>query len=122
VEIWKDVDLYERGLKDFESLSSMQQDWFLIKHFDIRYEMQGGFGEVLFHAGDRAQLRQLKDALRRLGDIVSAGMLTKLEHIHASKTEEIESISRSYYDCRQQRWSLLERRLQELGVEIDETP
>ena len=122
MEIWKDVELYEQGLKDFGSLSFAQQDWFLIKHFDIRYEMEGGFAEVLLHAEDTAQLSLLKNALRRLGDIVSAGMLSKLERINGSKREEIESVSRRYYDRRHERWSLLEQRLQELGVEIDETP
>lgn len=79
MQIWKDVELFEQGLKEFASLSPTQKDWFLIKHFDIHYEMEGGFGEVLSHAEDMAQLSLLKDALRRLGDIVSAGMLSKLE-------------------------------------------
>ena len=122
MEIWKDVDLYEQGLKDFESLSPAQQDWFLVKHFDIHYEMEGGFGEVLLHAEDMAQLHLLKDTLRRLGDIVSAGILSKLEHTRESEGTEIENLSRSYYERRHERWSLLERRLAELGVEIDENP
>lgn len=125
MQIWKDVELYEQGLKEFASLSPTQKDWFLIKHFDIHYEMEGGFGEVLSHAEDMAQLSLLKDALRRLGDIVSAGMLSKLERARwriEKRREEIESLSRRYYDRRQERWSLLEQRLHELGVEIDETP
>jgi hypothetical protein len=72
MEIWKDVDLYEQGLKDFGSLSPAQQDWFLVKHFDIHYGMEGGFGEFLSHAEHMAQLRLLREVLRRLGDIVSA--------------------------------------------------
>ena len=122
MEIWKDVELYEQGLRDFNSLNRAQQNWFIIKHFDIRYEMEGGFGELLLHADSRAQLRQLKDVLRQLGDIVSAGMLSKLEHTNTLKAEEIENLSRCYYDRRQERWLLLEQHLQELGVEIDETP
>jgi hypothetical protein len=39
MEIWKDVELYEQGLKRFDSLTPLQRDWFTIKNLDIYYEM-----------------------------------------------------------------------------------
>lgn len=122
VELWKDVELYEQGLKKFQSLSPLQRDWFTIKNLDIYFEIEGGFEDYLLSGGHEPQLAWLDSALRRLGDIVSLGLLSRLRPMKESQRDEMNPLCRAYYDRRAQRWELLLRRLEQQGVEIDESP
>jgi hypothetical protein len=122
MEVWKDVELYEQGLKRFESLTPLQRDWFTIKNLDIYYEMKGGFEDYLLSGGNMLQLAWLESALRRLGDMVSLGLIAKLRLMNESHRQEMSPLCRAYYDRRKQRWELLERRLEQHGVEVDESP
>lgn len=122
VETWKDVELYEQGLKKFQSLSPLQRDWFTIKNLDIYFEIEGGFEDYLLSGGHEPQLVCLDSALRRLGDIVSLGLLSRLRLMKESQRHEMNPLCRAYYDRRAQRWELLLRRLEQQGVEIDESP
>jgi hypothetical protein len=76
IMIWKDVELCDRGLKDFASLTPLERDYFVIKDLDIYYEMESGFEDYLLSGGNTSQLMWLKDALQRIGDIMSAHIIT----------------------------------------------
>jgi len=122
MEAWKDVELYEQGLRQFQSLSPLQRDWFTIKNLDIYFEMEGGFEDYLLSGGNEPQLAWLESALRRVGDIVSLGLLSKLRLMKEPQREEMQLLCCAYYERRIQRWELLLRRLEQHGVEIDERP
>jgi hypothetical protein len=122
MEVWKDVDLYEQGLKRFESLKPLQRDWFTIKNLDIYYEMEGGFEDYLLSGGNTPQLAWLEGALRRIGDIVSLRVISKLRQMNESQRGGMKPLCREYYERREERWELLERRLEQEGVQIDESP
>jgi hypothetical protein len=120
--VWKDVELYERGLKDFQRLAPLERDYFVIKDLDIYYEMEGGFEDYLLSGGHAVQLQWLKDALRRLGDIVSAGLISKLQGMGEAQRSQMEPLCRSYFERRHERWQLLEQHLNRHGVRIDDSP
>ena len=122
METWKDVDLYERGLEQFQALSPLQRDWFTIKTLDIYFEMEGSFDDYLLSGGNESELAWLEGALRRLGDIVSLGLLSKLRRMKEWQRAEMQPLCHAYNDRRHQRWDLLLQRLKQHGVEIDESP
>lgn len=122
METWKDVDLYERGLQQFQALSPLQRDWFTIKTLDIYFEMEGSFDDYLLSGGNEPELAWLEGALRRLGDIVSLGLLSKLRLMKEWQRAEMQPLCQAYYDQRHRRWNLLLRRLEQQGVVLDESP
>ena len=120
--VWKDVELYDRGLKDFASLTPLERDYFVIKDLDIYYEMEGGFEDYILSGAHTPELMWLKDALRRIGDIVSAGIIKELRSMNESRYSEMGLLCDRYFDRRDQRWQLLERHLESNGITIDESP
>lgn len=121
MDSWKDVELYERGLKHFESLTPAQRDWFTIKDLDIYYEMEGGFEDYLLSGSHAAELEWLEGALRRLGDVVSLRIMAQLRRMGESQRQEMHPLCRLYFDRRDERWRLLMLRLEQHGVRIDES-
>ena len=122
MEVWKDVELYEQGLERFESLTPLQRDWFTVKNLDIYCEMEGGFEDYLLSGGNVVQLAWLESTLRRLGDMVSLALITKLRLMNELHRQEMSPLCRAYYERRKQRWELLEWCLEQHGVEVDESP
>jgi hypothetical protein len=122
IMIWKDVELYERCLKDFASLTPLERDYFGIKHLDIHYEMEGGFEDYILSGEHTSELMWLKDALRRIGDIVSANIITELWSMNESQRSEMKPLCDCYFGRRDQRWQLLMRHLGNNGITIDEKP
>ena len=121
MEVWKDVDLYEQGLKDFESLTPLQRDWFVIKDLDIYDEMEEGFEDYILSGGHTAQVRWLGDALRSIGDVVSVEIISRLQGMGEDLRLDMGPLCRAYSERRHQRWSLLERHLEQRGVHLDES-
>jgi len=119
--VWKDVELYERGLQDFASLTPLERDYFIIKDLDIYYEMEGGFEDYILSGAHTHELMWLKDSLRRIGDIVSAGIITELRSMNESRYSEMGPLCDRYFGRRNQRWLLLERHLESNGITIDES-
>jgi len=62
------LQLYDRGLKNFESLSSLERDIFVMNDLDIYYEMEGDFSDYLLSGGHKAELAWLDGTLQRIGD------------------------------------------------------
>jgi hypothetical protein len=122
METWRDVELYERGLKQFATLTPLQRDWFVIKDLDLYYEMEGGFEDYLLGGGHKAQLEWLVRTLRALGDVVSLKIVTKVLRIKESDRSEMSALCDRYFERREQRWQLLHQRLRKHGIQLDETP
>src|SRR5215475_9487773 len=61
IMIWKDVELYDHGLKDFASLTELERDWFVIKDLDIAHDMAGrlGFEDYILGGGRTSELTWL---------------------------------------------------------------
>jgi hypothetical protein len=116
--IWKDVELYEHGLKDFASLTPLERDWFVIKDLDIYYEMEGG-ADYFLSGNHTSQLMWLQDVLRRIGDTVSAHIITELRGMNESQRLEVDQFCDRYYRHRHQRWQLLLRHLGDNGIIVD---
>jgi hypothetical protein len=121
IMIWKDVELYEHGLKDFASLTPLERDWFVIKDLDIFYEMEGG-ADYFLSGNHTSQLMWLQDVLRRIGDTVSAPIIMELRRMNESQLLEMDQLCDRYYAHRHQRWQLLLRHLGNNGITIDESP
>jgi hypothetical protein len=119
---WKDVELYDRGLKDFASLTPLERDYFVIKDLDIYYEMESGFEDYLLSGGNTSQLMWLKDALQRIGDIMWTHIITKLLNMNESQRSQMKPLCARYFGHRHRRWQLLERHLENYGITIDESP
>jgi len=121
VEIWKDVELYEHGLKDFASLTPLERAWFAIEELDTFYEMKGG-ADYFLSGNHTSQLMWLEDALRRIGDTVSADIITGLRSMNESQRLEMKPLCDRYSGHRHQRWQLLKRHLENNGITIDQSP
>jgi hypothetical protein len=122
IAIWKDVELYERGLKDFASLTPLERDYFAIKDLDIYYEMEGGFEDYILSGTHNGELDWLEDALRRIGDVLSADIIMQLRSMNWPQRPEMPPLCDHYFGLRHQRWELLERHLESNGVMIDDSP
>src|SRR5947209_8914499 len=53
------MELYDRGLKNFESLSPLERDAFVLNDVDIYHEMEGDFVDYLLSAGHEPELSWL---------------------------------------------------------------
>ena len=72
------MELYDRGLKNFESLLPLERDAFVLTDLDMYYEMEGGFEDYLLSGGHEPKLSWLADTLRRIGDADSASIFSQL--------------------------------------------
>jgi hypothetical protein len=119
--IWKDVELYEHGLRDFASLTALERDWFVIKDLDIFYEMEGG-ADYFLSGNHTSQLMWLQDALQRIGDTLSAQIITELRSMNESQRLEMKPFCDRSYGHRHHRLQLLKRHLENNGITMDESP
>jgi hypothetical protein len=118
--VLKMFQVYERGLRDFESLAPLERDYFVIKDLDNYFEMEGGIGAYVIGGAYSAQVEWAKEALRRTGDIVSAGIISELQTKSGSQRAEIEKLSERYVARQVQRWRLLESYLTQRGITLDD--
>jgi len=114
------MELYDRGLKSFVSLSPLERDAFVLNDLDIYHEMEGDFGDYLLSGGHEPELTWLADTLQRIGDADSASIISQLRQMNDSQREEIPELCERYYELRHTRWELLKRYLAQQKVEIDE--
>ena len=68
------MELYDRGLKSFDSLSPLERDAFVLNDLDIYHEMEGDFADYLLSGGHEPELSWLADTLQRIGDADGALM------------------------------------------------
>jgi len=83
--------------------------------------MEGG-ADYFLSGNHTSQLMWLQDVLRRIGDTVSAQIITELRSMNESQRLEMEPLCDRYYGHRHQRWQLLKRHLENNGITIDESP
>src|SRR6266404_2382934 len=105
------LELYDRGLKSFESLSPLERDVFVVNELDIYYEMEGDFVDYLLSGGHEAQLVWLGGALQRIGDLDSAQVIAQLRQRGDSQRDEMQPFCDSYYSLRHKRWEFLVKHL-----------
>jgi hypothetical protein len=120
--VWKDVELYDRGLSDFESLSPLERDYFVVKDLDIYYEMEGGFEDYILSEGHAAELTWLQGTLLRIGDISSMDLIKQIRGLNELQRAEMGALCDHYFALRQNRWLLLEKHISRHGVTVDENP
>lgn len=114
------LELYDRGLKSFESLSPDERDVFVVNDLDIYYEMEGGFEDYLLSGGHEAELSWLADTLRRIGDAESGAVIARLRQMQEWERPELEPLCHRFYELRHSRWRLLTEYLAERDFEVDE--
>jgi hypothetical protein len=120
VQRLKMVALYDRGLKDFSSLSSLERDAFVLNDLDIYYEMEGGFEDYLVSGGHTSELEWLDDTLRRIGDTRSAAIMRELRSV--THMPQMNALCTRYYEQRHGRWKLFEAYAAQQGAELDWNP
>ena len=62
------IEVYDRGLADFEALSPDERDFFVVHNLDLWYEMQGSFEDYFLAGSYEVQISWLADTLQRIGD------------------------------------------------------
>ena len=75
------VDLYDRGLVDFESLSAPEKDVFVVRELDVYYEMEGDFEDYLLNPEHEPQLSWLSGTLARIGEAQSFAIVKNLRRL-----------------------------------------
>ena len=116
----KHMELYDRGLKSFASLSPFERDAFVLNDLDIYHEMEGDFADYLLSGAHEPELLWLDDTLQRIGDADSAAIISQLRQMDDSRRDDITPLRKRYYDLSHIRWELLTRYLARQSVEIDE--
>ncbi len=114
------IELYNRGLKSFESLSSLERDVFVVNDLDIYYEMEGDFADYLLSGGHQAELAWLGDTLQRIGDLDSAVIIASLRQMDDSQRDAVQPLCDAYHSSRLKRWELLNKYLAQQNAEIQE--
>jgi len=114
------VDLYDRGLKEFATLSALEKDVFVIHDLEIYYEMEGGFEDYLLSGGHDAQVSWLSGTLARIGDAQSFAIIRDLRRLGESGRDSMSTLCDRFFDLREHRWSLLLEHLRTRGVAVEE--
>ena len=114
------MELYDRGLKNFESLLPLERDAFVLTDLDMYYEMEGGFEDYLLSGGHEPKLSWLADTLRRIGDADSASIFSQLTRMDESRRDEMEPLCERYYNLRHKRWEFLKHYLAQQSAELDD--
>ncbi len=113
-------ELYDRGLKSFDSLSPEERDVFVVNDLDVYYEMEGGFEDYLLSGGHVTELSWLADTLRRIGDAESGAVMSRLRQMQEHERPAMETLCRRFYELRYSRWKRLTEYLAEQDIDIDE--
>ena len=114
------MELYDRGLKSFDSLSPLERDAFVLNDLDIYHEMEGDFADYLLSGGHEPELSWLADTLQRIGDAESASIISQLRRMDDSQRDGIAALCERYYELRRERWELLRRYLAQQSAELVE--
>jgi hypothetical protein len=114
------VDLYNRGLKDFDGLSQIEKDVFVVNDLDVYYEMEGGFEDYLLNGAHEAELSWLGETLERILDQESKAVLANLRRLGEAGREAMAPLCRRFYGLRHQRWSRLVEYLRSHDTEVDD--
>jgi hypothetical protein len=114
------MELYDRGLKSFESLSPFERDAFVLNDLDIYHEMEGDFADYLLSGAHEPELLLLADTLQRIGDADSAAIISQLRQMDDSRRDDITPLCERYYGLRHARWELLASYLARQNMKIDE--
>ena len=114
------LELYDRGLKSFESLLPVERDVFVINDLDIYYEMEGDLADYLLSGAHTAELAWLDDTLQRIGDSGSAQIIARLRQLDDSQREKMQPLCDSYHSLRHERWAHLFNHLAQHDSEIIE--
>lgn len=113
------LSIYERGLEQFESLSPLERDAFVLHDLDIYYEMEGDFSGYL-GGGHEEELEWLAGTLQRIGEPDSAHILARLRQMDESQRDDMQPLCDQYFELRRRRWERLVSTFSEQGVEIIE--
>lgn len=114
------MELYDRGLNSFESLSPLERDAFVLIDLDLYHEMEGDFADYLLSRAHEAELSWLAATLQRIGDANSASIVSQLRQMDDSQRDEIAAHCERYYELRDVRWELFRRYLAQQNVELVE--
>ena len=115
------MELYDRGLKSFDSLSPLERDAFVLNDVDIYHEMEGDFVDYLLSAGHEPELSWLANTLQRIGEAESASIFLQLRQMDDSQRDGMPLLCESYYELRHRRWELFKHYLAQQSVELDES-
>ena len=112
------IEVYERGLADFDSLSPDERDFFVVHNLDLWYEMQGSFEDYFLSGSYDAQINWLADTLLRADDRDSLAILGKIRVLTSDQLEMLTDLSGDFYNIRESRWQRVEQSLNQQAVVI----
>jgi len=112
------VNLYNQGLADFESLSPLERDVFVVHELNLWYEMEGSFEDYLLGGSYAAQLNWLAGTLDRIGDRESSAILSELLPLTWEQRDSVAALSDRLYGLMESRARLLEQYLHQNGVAV----
>jgi hypothetical protein len=114
------IELYDRGLKNFESLLPLERDAFVVYDLDTYHEMEGDFADYLLSGGHETELTWLSGTLRRIGDSDSGSILSQLREMDDSQREDMPPLCEEYFELRDTRWELLKGYLAQQDAALNE--
>ena len=112
------IEVYERGLADFDSLSPDERDFFVVHNLDLWYEMQGSFEEYFLSGRYEAQITWLADTLLRADDRDSLAILGQMRALTPDQPEVLTDLSGAFYNIRESRWQRVEQSLNQQAAVI----
>lgn len=112
-------DITERGLSNFNALSPIEKDVFVINDLDLYYEMEGGFEDYIL-GQHHPELTWLCSVLQRIGDQQSGQVITSLLAMSEHQREQMLPLCTQFYELRDKRYGLLSSYLKSKGIELNE--
>lgn len=116
MQILNVLELYERGLAAFASLSPLERDVFVVHDLNLYYEMEGSFEDYLLSGGHTAELEWLTGTLKRVQDQASANIVAQLMSLGEGDRERMALLCDQFYDLMAARWAAIERYLAQQGA------
>jgi hypothetical protein len=110
--------IYERGLTNFQALTPLERDVFVVHDATLYYEMEGSLEPYLSSSCYAAQITWLTSTLERTGDKASAHVLAQMVSAEGGTVEAVDELSARFYELLEQRWRFLKSYLATQGVKL----
>ena len=112
------VDLYNRGLVNFDALPAFEKDVFVVHTLNLWYEMEGTLEDFVLGETYSDQLKWLGETLQRIGDHGSSTIFSSLTALSWAQRDTVAELSEQLYDLMEPRSRLLEQYLHTQGVAV----
>jgi hypothetical protein len=111
-------EIYQRGLRSFQELSSLERDVFSVHDANLRFEMEGTLSTFVGSSASAAVATWLNKTLTTIGDKESQSLLVSIAAGHGVDSANLEDLSSRFYARLEERWALVDRYLEANGAKV----